>query len=170
MGKSKIAIYGLITLATILCMMTIYMQMQNNKLRITNNRVEGDYEILKQDYEKLYAAYYSYDKKILEILKFSEKVYWAKDSSAFVVGNCFSFYKKPRMEKEYYLWGEVYKLQSGSFLMVEYFNLGRVDSLKPHQFINIQKTINIVDALIIAAQGDDINYPDINTITTIKIK
>ena len=168
MGKRKLAIYGLVILAVMLCMMTIYMQMQNNKLRVTNNRVEGDYATLKKDYEKLYAAYYSYDKKILEILKFSDKVYWAKDSSAYVIGNCFSFYKKPRMEKEYYLWvykvDKVYECRSG---YSNYQLEGRVDTLRPHQFFsNIHPYDRANSCLIAPISKSNSDLPDTNLVIT----
>ena len=179
MGKRKIAIYGLIALAIILCMMTIYMQMQNNKLRITNNRVEGDYETLKNDYEKLYAAYYSYDKKILEILFFLDTVYWAEDSSAYMVSDgtlsLFSFYHKPAMQKECNIWLRAVNHDKTTAYLGNkpkiFYKGPRIDQLKPHQFQFIKQRLKWIDAVMVAGIGPSENYPDTNNIvTTIKIK
>lgn len=160
MGKRKIAIYGLVFLVIILCMITIYMQRENNKLRITNNRVDGDYEMLKKDYEQLYAAYYSYDKKILEILRFSDKVYWAEDSSAYVIKSeskfLFAFYKKPKMEEKYFLLWSSDELNSKN-----YIELARADTLKPHQFIS--KEFTGKEKFFIVAQKSNSSMEDEET-------
>lgn len=112
--------------------MSIYMQREYNIMRISFNRADRDYAMLKKDYEKLYEAYYSYDKKILKILEGSKNVFWAEDSSAYVVKTnntyVFSFYKKPRMQNaEYDLW-----IESPASA---YGYIARVNELKPHEFI-----------------------------------
>lgn len=141
MGKRKIAMYGLIALVFILCMMTIYVQMENNKIRIMNNRADRELEMLKKDYEKLYKAYYEYSLKEKKILSMVDSVFWADDSSAYIIKTnqtgLFTFFKKPKIVAmgEHHLWLS----DNGKFTghIPLYTDFGRVDTLKPHQFIRI---------------------------------
>lgn len=95
--------------------------------------MDREHEDLRKDYEKLYTAYYSYDKKVLKILEASNNVTWAEDSSSYIVVNkdllVFGFYKKPRMQKEHHIWMENKEGASTE--------LGTVENLKPHEFIFI---------------------------------
>jgi hypothetical protein len=139
MGKWKLITAGLVMVCIILCMMTIYVQRSYNNMRISYNRADRDYAMLKADYEKLYAAYYSYDKKIVKILEGNEHVFWAADSSAYVIKNndefLFSFYKKPKILDTGFLWFSDNHLIEADY-KDKYRNLGRVDSLKPNQYFS----------------------------------
>lgn len=139
MVKWKLITAGLLVLSIILCMMTIYTQREYYFMQMMYTRVEAENIVLKKDYEKLYDAYYSYDKKILKSLEANEHVFWARDSSAYVVKNenefLFSFYKKPKMEHEMNLWISTEIAIKGLSFQTIYENFGRVDTLKPHQFI-----------------------------------
>ena len=113
------------------------------------------HEDLKKDYEKLYKAYYSYDKKILKLLEGNPNVIWAEDSSGYVMNKCFSFYKKPRMQNPYFLWlyyREKVTTHMGIQLVTSNFHMqGRIDTLRPHQiFCFDAKLGSDYDAIIIA--------------------
>jgi hypothetical protein len=173
MRKWKIIIAALVILCIMLCMMTIYMEREYRSVQMVNSRNESDLYVLKKDYDKLYAAYYSYDKKILKILEGNKNVFWAKDSSTYVVKNenefLFSFYKKPKMNGEY-LW-------FSNSLVIDpnhtgrYKCLGAVDTLKPHQFIkgNIEgwETAIVISSKISIKSGD---YPGSKIICGIAIR
>ena len=159
MGKRKLIMGGLVFLIIMLCVMTIYLLRQNGNMTIAYNRTDrelimlkADYSRLSGDYEKLYKSYYDYDKKILEILKFSDKVYWAEDSSAFCLYDgketaLFSFYKKPRMDGEYFLWPSmtgIDKIIDGTVKFNYSEMVFRVDTLKPNQFIQFSIPLPLV--------------------------
>jgi hypothetical protein len=144
MSKSKWIITGLVVLIIILCMMTIYVQSEYGNMRIAYTRVNEDYASMKVDYEKLYTAYYDYDKKVKYLLvNHGENVNWADDSSAYFIKKfgffTFAFLSKPKMEDEYHLWVHHTKpasLAHDTTLINSYsWDGGRVDTLKPHQFI-----------------------------------
>jgi hypothetical protein len=161
MKKWKFIVGGLVLVIIILCMMTFYLNGSNRNFQVQINRMDREHEDLKKDYEKLYAAYYSYDKKVLEILKFSDKVFWTEDSSFYVLYDInkeiafFAFYKKPRMQKEFFLWPEVVVKGTGEIdrdsSRAIYFEKirPRVDTLKPHQFIKIGPPLKMVRLNII---------------------
>jgi len=114
------------------------MQRQYNNMCVSFNRADGDYSVLKRDYDKLYDAYYSYEKKILKVLEGNENVFWSEDSSAYVVKNekgfLFSFYKKPRIHlQSYCLFIETNS--SDRDPLYKYRYVSSVDSLRPHQYI-----------------------------------
>jgi hypothetical protein len=168
MKKWKFITAGLVLLILILCMMTFYMNGKARNLEIQVNRMDREHEDLKRDYENLYGAYYSYDKKILKILDGNPNVFWAKDSSAYVVKNenefLFSFYKKPRMMEEFFLY---------QFGPVDYYNvLCRIDTLKPHQYELIQPgTFQEFKGLFVAHPvniKESTDYPDTSS-TILKI-
>lgn len=137
MGKSRLVIGILIVVCIILCMFTIYKHTQYNNMRIAYNIKDRESITLKEDYEKLYKAYYEYDKKVLEILKFSDKVYWAEDSSGYVIKDgknlFFSFFKKGQIEIGSSVWLSSQK-EVDSNHTGKYFDFGPSDSLKSHQF------------------------------------
>jgi hypothetical protein len=133
--KWKFITAGLVLVILILCMMTFYLNSSNRNLLIQLNRMDREKGEYQRDYEKLYNAYYSYDQKILKILESNQNVFWAKDSSGYVVKGknefLFSFYKKPRMNSEFFLYqfGSVDRYWGDPL---------RIDSLKPHQFASVQ--------------------------------
>jgi hypothetical protein len=136
-------------------------------MRISYNRADRDYAMLKQDYEKLYTAYYSYDKKVLKILEGNQHVFWAEDSSAYVIKNndgfLFSFYKKPRMDREYFLWLQ----KSATF---DYLYCGQVDTLKPHQFITMKYKGDFSKAIVsVLKQNPSTSLNDATSIVNIEI-
>lgn len=142
-------------------------------MQMMYNRVDAENIVLKKDYEKLYDAYYSYDKKILKILEVNENVFWAKDSSAYVIVNdsniFFSFYKKPKMEGGEYLWFSDSKVIDSNH-SGKYYKIGVVDTLKPHQFflgtMEGWETNMLVSSMISLKSGD---YPSSKVITSIDI-
>lgn len=141
MGKRKLITGGLVFLILLLCMISIYLQRQFNNLQVAFNRVDREYIMLQADYKNLYEAYYSYDKKILKILEGNPHVLWAQDSSAYVVkikdSFIFCFYKKPKMEVEMNLWIETEVAFSGLPYQTINESYGRVDNLKPHEWVLI---------------------------------
>jgi hypothetical protein len=177
MKKWKFITAGLVLLILILCMMTFYMNGKARNLEIQVNRMDREHEDLKRDYENLYGAYYSYDKKILKILEYSDKVWWTEDSSFYALYDVekeialFAFYKKPRMEKEYLLWPEVMDKGTGEMSKDSsrslYFEKiqPRVDTLKPHQFIMIGPPLKMVRLNIVPKDKkigkEDISRPGI---------
>jgi len=116
-------------------MTILYMNREYNVMRLAYSRADREYLELKNDYEKLYDAYYSYNKKIAGILHTNHNVYWSKDSTTYLIVNdtnvFFSFYKKPRMDKEMHLW---VTNPSG-----EPMDLGKINELKPHQFLSFKR-------------------------------
>lgn len=137
MSKGKWVIGGLIFVMILLCMMSIYLQRQYVNMRIAYNRADREYIMLQADYQLLYDSYYLYEKKVVAILNSSKNVYWASDSSAYMLLNdsnfIFSFYKKPRMDNDPILWlsdsPTVDENHTG-----KYQNLGKIQPLKSHQF------------------------------------
>jgi hypothetical protein len=127
--------------------------------------------MLQADYQLLYDSYYLYEKKVLAILNSSKNVYWASDSSAYMVINdsnfIFSFYKKPRMDKDLILWlsdaPNVNANHTG-----KYQNLGKINALKSHQFL-IGKLEGWEQALMIAPaiSTKSGTYPKASPITVI---
>ncbi len=179
-NKRKYITIGLVILIVILCMMSFYMVWQFNHMQIAYNRVnreqtmlKSDYTRLVDDYEKLYRAYYSYDKKILKLLEGRKDVFWAKDSSAYVVRSngvfLFSFYKKPKMPQTHYLWSsdgeDEYKLYG------KYEDHGAIDTLKPHQIFTGKSSGKEKLFLVaeIHSENASRNNPD-SPITIIRIK
>ncbi len=137
---------GLVLVIIILCMMTFFLNGSNKNLLIQLNRADREKAQLSEDYEKLYAAYYSYDKKVEKLLETHPNVFWAQDSSAYVVKNgdsfLFSFYKKPRMYGEQYLFlRHKVSLPTATTWWDMDDNVGRVDTLKSHQFIFFSSSI-----------------------------
>jgi len=117
-------------------MTTLYMNREYSTMRLAFNRSDREHLDLKKDYERLYEAYYSYDKKIAGILRTNQNVFWSKDSTTYLIVNdtnvFFSFYKKPRMDEEMHLWTTN---PSG-----ERIDLGKINELKPHQFLSFSRT------------------------------
>lgn len=137
-------------------------------MRIAYNIKDRELITLKEDYEKLYGAYYSYEKKILKLLEGNENVFWSEDSGAYIVNRkedfLFAFYKKPRMEGEYFLWPFVldsFELEGGYSYSHSALNdyCFRVDTLKPHQFILLDKLENM-NWVTLAPKKLDIGIPD----------
>lgn len=139
MSKGKWVIGGLIFVIILLCMMSIYLQRQYFNMRIAYNRADREYIMLQSDYKLLYDSYYLYEKKVLAILNSSKNVYWASDSSAYLVMNdsnfIFSFYKKPRMDNDPILWLSDSPAVDENYTG-KYQSLGKIQPLKSHQFIN----------------------------------
>jgi hypothetical protein len=135
--------------------MTFYLNGSNRNFQVQINRMDREHEDLKKDYEKLYAAYYSYDKKIAAILKFSDHIFWDKDSAGYLINNkeqyLFAFYKKPRMVNPCYAFWYQEQWPTDHYPAISYNNLGRMDTLKPHEFIllgqppNDAKAFDIID-------------------------
>jgi len=167
---------GLVLVIIILCMMTFFLNGSNKNLLIQLNRADREKAQLNADYEKLYTAYYSYDKKVLKLLENNPNVFWAQDSSAYVVKNCFSFYKKPRMDKPHYLWlyyKEKVNIQAGITLTTSNYHLqDRIDSLKSHQFFCFDRELgnNFESIFIAPLSATESNEPDTSkTVATIHI-
>lgn len=141
--KWKIITAVSIVVTIILCMMTIYTQREYNYVQMVNMRTESDMVVLKQDYEKLYDAYYSYNKKVLKILEGNDNVYWSKDSSSYIVYThrkyLFGFNKKPSLQNSEHLWAKYEISLAGLPFQTMVDDLGQVDTLKPHQFIMIHQ-------------------------------
>lgn len=165
----KFVTAGLVLVIIILCMMTFFLNGSNKNLLIQLNRMDREKAQLNADYEKLYAAYYSYDKKVLKLLESNPSVFWAEDSSGYVVKNCFSFYKKPRMESSYFLWlyykNKVNKPLGINTVPSNFQKQDKVDSLKSHQLFCFRPEEGVdYDAILIAPLSSKAEEPDTNAV------
>ena len=172
MNKRNLIVGGLILVIVILCMMSIYLQRQSENLLIQCNRMDRELAMMRKDYEKLYSAYYSYEKKILKILEGNEQVYWDADSAAYAVktrrGFIFSFYKKPKMYEECYVWWFRQKSTKSGYVLPVYIKAERVDTLKPHQCIVLQPTEHEMMSLSVGSKNmGDPNKIKINELVCI---
>lgn len=163
MNRWKFITAGLVLVIIILCMMTFYLNGKHHNLEIQVNRMDREHEDLKKDYEKLYKAYYSYDKKVLKLLEGNPNVFWARDSSAYMMrlrdGYFFSFYKKPRMENKCFLWWIKWEHAENGSSYFSYTQSLRVDSLKPHQFQFIRGDFDEMHSIMVAKEDFDKNNP-----------
>ncbi len=146
--------------------MTFLLNGRYRNLQIQINRMDREHMDLKKDYEKLYSAYYSYDKKVLKLLESNPNVYWAEDSSAYMVESksdfLFAFKNKPNISGEYFLWilqMDSIEVDDGYSYSQYVIDNARIDTLKPHQLMSIDYVDNFM-GVIVAPKSSHADIPD----------
>lgn len=165
MGKNKLLTISLAVIILALCMAIYYTQRRLNVMRINFNRSDRELAMLKEDYNRLYEAYYKFDDKIKLIISQNRNAYWSADSTAYLIGSnpqyYFGFINKPTMKTEFYLWKPNHLSNPNGFL-----RLSRVDTIKPHQLVNVHADEGFQQLIIAPTGSKTPDIPDLTKVVT----
>lgn len=139
-------------------------------MRINFNRSDRELAMLKEDYKRLYDAYYKFDDKIKLIICQDQDAYWSEDSSAYLIGSAphyyFGFINKPTMKTAFYIW-ESTSINGNK----TYVKQHRVDTIRPHELSGITVNVNSGELLIAPVNVKDSALPDMSKLVgTILLK